>query len=215
MEALLALEDGRVFKGRSFGAAGERCGEVVFNTSMAGYQEVLTDPSYRGQIVTMTYPEIGNYGVNEEDIESIRPQVEGFIVRELSETHSNWRARKDLHQYLKETRVVGISEVDTRAITRHIRSAGAMRGCLSTVPQSDEALSAKARSAPTLSEVDLVSMVTVPSIQSWAGGEVPWAGPRTGEKWTPKAGPLPHVVAYDFGMKRNILRCMTDMGCRV
>jgi len=129
MEAVLALEDGRIFRGRSIGAAGERTGEVVFNTSMVGYQEVLTDPSYRGQIVTMTYTEIGNYGVNELDIESSHPQVSGFVVRQLSELHSNWRASKDLNQYLRENKVVGIAEIDTRALTRHLRSRGVLRGC--------------------------------------------------------------------------------------
>jgi len=220
VEAVLALEDGRVFRGRSFGATGERTGEVVFNTSMVGYQEVLTDPSYRGQIVVMTCPEIGNYGVNEEDVESVRPQVEGFVVRELSETHSNWRARKDLHQYLKETRIVGISEIDTRAVTRHIRSDGAMKGCLSTLPMADEALVAKARKAPGLSEVDLVSMVTVPAVQRWAGGGASsqaWKANRSRLEGNghPIPDRSPHVVAYDFGMKRNILHCMTEMGCHV
>src|SRR5258707_719136 len=126
MDAILALEDGRVFQGRSFGAVGERGGEVGFNTSKTGYQEILADPSYRGQIVTMTSPQIGNYGVNDFDAESARPQVEGFIVREISEIHSNWRSRKDLPQYLKENDVIGISEIDTRALTRHIRSLGVL-----------------------------------------------------------------------------------------
>src|SRR5881628_573734 len=156
MEAVLALEDGRVFRGRSIGAAGECTGEVVFNTSMVGYQEVLTDPSYRGQIVTMTYPEIGNYGVNEVDIESARPQVSGFIVRQLSELHSNWRASKDLNQYLRENRIVGLAEIDTRALTRHIRSGGVLRGCLSTQDLVPESLVRKAKASPDLSTIDLV-----------------------------------------------------------
>src|SRR4026208_103703 len=138
MEAILALEDGRIFRGRSFGAVGERGGEVVFNTSMMGYQEILTDPSYRGQIVVMTSPEIGNYGINDFDQESSRPQVDGFVVREISETHSNWRSRKDLPQYLKENNVVGVSEVDTRAITRHLRSRGVLRRMVSTVDHDGE-----------------------------------------------------------------------------
>ncbi len=145
MQAILVLEDGRAFRGRSFGALGERGGEVVFNTSMTGYQEILSDPSYRGQIVTMTSPEIGNYGVNDFDQESRRPQVEGFVVREISEIHSNWRSRKDLPQYLKENGVVGISEVDTRSLTRHLRSRGVLRGIISTVDPDIESLAGKAR----------------------------------------------------------------------
>ena len=215
VEAILALEDGQLFRGRSFGASGERLGEVVFNTSMVGYQEVLTDPSYRGQIVVMTYPEIGNYGVNEEDVESPRPQVEGFVVRELSDTPSNWRACKDLHQYLQENEVVGISEVDTRALTRHIRSLGAMRGCLSTIAQDAEQLVGKARQAPTLSEIDLVGLVTVRCIQSSSGEDRPWVGPCRSADSVAPGGHSPHVVAYDFGMKRNILRCLHETGCRV
>jgi carbamoyl-phosphate synthase small subunit len=212
VDALLALEDGRVFRGRHFGAVGERLGEVVFNTSMSGYQEVLTDPSYKGQIVVMTYPEIGNYGVNDEDIESARPQVEGFAVRELSEVRSNWRARNDLHAYLKDNGIVGISEVDTRAITRHIRSAGAMKGCLSSVDRDAENLVRKAVASPGLSEIDLVGMVTVPEIRPWQRRDRPWARPAISR---PVADPPPHVVAYDFGMKRNILRCLGESGCRV
>jgi carbamoyl-phosphate synthase small subunit len=212
LEALLALEDGQVYRGRSFGATGERAGEVVFNTSMVGYQEVLTDPSYRGQIVVMTFPEIGNYGVNEQDIESQGPQVEGFVVREMSENHSNWRASRDLHQYLKENRIPAVSEVDTRAVTRRIRSAGAMRGCVSTGTLEAELLVEKAREAPHLSDLDLVRMVTVPDIKPWEEMERPWAGPSRARA----AGQRPfHVVAYDFGMKRNILRCLSETGCRV
>ena len=177
---------------------------------MVGYQEVLTDPSYRGQIVVMTFPEIGNYGVNEQDIESQRPQVEGFVVREMSESHSNWRASRDLHQYLKENRVPAVSEVDTRAVTRRIRSVGAMRGCVSTVTLEAELLVEKAREAPRLSDLDLVRMVTVPEIRPWEEMERPWAGPSR----APGQRPL-HVIAYDFGMKRNILRCLSETGCRV
>src|SRR5262245_60485272 len=170
MEALLALEDGRVFRGRSIGAAGERTGEVVFNTSMVGYQEVLTDPSYRGQIVTMTYPEIGNYGVNEMDVESERPQVSGFIVRQLSELHSNWRASKDLNQYLRENQIVGIAEIDPRALTRRLRSGGGLRGCLSTIDRNPASLVAKARSSPDLSTIDLVREVTCREPHAWDRG---------------------------------------------
>ena len=219
MEAALALEDGRVFRGRSIGAAGERTGEVVFNTSMVGYQEVLTDPSYCGQIVTMTYPEIGNYGVNETDMESARPQVSGFIVRQMSEMHSNWRASKDLNQYLRENRIVGLSEIDTRALTRHLRSRGVLRGCLSTIDLDGESLVAKARSSPDLSNLDLVGEVTCPAPYSWDDGRPPmWSGGlariRPGGERAEPAAP-PHVVAYDYGAKRNILRCLRDAGCRV
>jgi carbamoyl-phosphate synthase small subunit len=160
MEAALALEDGRVFRGRSFGAPGSCTGEVVFNTSMTGYQEVLTDPSYRGQIVAMTYPLIGNCGVNDEDVESSRPQVEGFCVREFSQAHSNWRSRKDLPQYLRENRIPAISELDTRALTRHIRTRGAMRGALVTGAGTVDEAGRQAREAPRLRDLDLVGQVT-------------------------------------------------------
>lgn len=238
MEALLALEDGKVFRGRSIGAAGERTGEVVFNTSMVGYQEVLTDPSYRGQMVTMTYPEIGNYGVNEMDIESTRPQVAGFIVRQLSEMHSNWRASKDLNQYLRENRIVGIAEIDTRSLTRHLRAGGVIRGCLSTEDLSADSLVAKARSSPDLSEIDLVGQVTCREAYAWddgrpamwSGGLAHVGGERNGarsDEVSPTGRPIagasvskdrsgePHVVAYDFGAKQNILRCLRDAGCRI
>ena len=226
MEAVLALEDGRIFRGRSIGAAGERTGEVVFNTSMVGYQEVLTDPSYRGQIVTMTYTEIGNYGVNELDIESSHPQVSGFVVRQLSELHSNWRASKDLNQYLRENRIVGIAEIDTRALTRHLRSRGVLRGCLSTSGASPESLVAKAKASPDLSRVDLVGEVTCQHPYAW---EDPPGGrwPRTQDRppvqngspggtgsGDPQAAPY-HIVAYDYGVKQNILRCLRDSGTRV
>ncbi len=212
MEALLALEDGTAFRGRAFGAAGERTGEVVFNTSMVGYQEVLTDPSYKGQIVAMTYPEIGNYGINDEDIESARPQVEGFAIRELSETASNWRSNKTLDLYLKEHRIIGISELDTRALTRHIRSSGAMRGALSTTTLQPDALAAVARAAPQMSDQDLVREVTIPLPEPWSGTDRPWAGPKSG---VAGATQTPHIVAFDFGMKRNILRCLAEAGCRI
>lgn len=211
MDAILALEDGRVFQGRSFGAVGERGGEVVFNTSMMGYQEILTDPSYRGQIVTMTSPQIGNYGVNDFDSESSRPQVEGFIVREISEIHSNWRSRKDLPQYLKENDVVGISEVDTRALTRHLRSRGVLRGIVSTIDHNLESLVAKARALPSLDSQDLVGMVTTKTLyhRKTTPGLL-W----TGEPVRRKRSRF-RVVAYDFGIKENILRMLAESGCRV
>ncbi|MFQ5701901.1 MAG: glutamine-hydrolyzing carbamoyl-phosphate synthase small subunit [Acidobacteriota bacterium] len=211
MEALLVLEDGRVFRGRGFGASGERGGEVVFNTSLTGYQEILTDPSYHGQIVAMTAPEIGNYGVNDFDEESQRPQVEAFVVREISEIHSNWRSRKDLPQYLKENQVVGISEVDTRALTRHLRSGGVLRGIVSTRDLVVESLTRKARRQARLGEQDLVGRVScsAPFTAKTARGPV-W----TGETVRRRRSRF-RVVAFDFGIKHNILRCLAQAGCRV
>ena len=155
--ALLALEDGRVWRGRSCGAAGETCGEMVFNTSMTGYQEVLTDPSYAGQIVCMTYPLIGNYGVNRADEESARPWVEGFVVREMSRVASNWRSEETLENYLRRWNVVALEGVDSRALVRHIRDKGAMRACLSTLDLDADSLIHKARTAPAMENRDLRS----------------------------------------------------------
>jgi carbamoyl-phosphate synthase small subunit len=212
LEALLALEDGTLFRGRSFGATGTRAGEVVFNTSMAGYQEVLTDPSYAGQIVVMTSPHQGNYGVNDEDGESDGPKVEGFVVRDASRHHSSWRSRKDLHQYLKENGVAGQAEVDTRALTRHIRCAGAMRGCLSTEILEGERLAEMARQAPRLGEQDLVRRVTCRQAYPW--GESRQEELNEGSSLLRRGEGL-HVVAFDLGVKRNILRCLRDTGVRV
>ena len=215
MEAMLALEDGRIFRGRSFGAPGERAGEVVFNTSMTGYQEVLTDPSYRGQIVAMTCPLIGNCGVNEQDVESDRPQIEAFIVREVSEVHSNWRSRKDLPQYLRENRIPAVSEVDTRALTLHIRSRGAMRGVVATGAHPPEDLVRKAREAVPLGRQDLVGQVTCPAPYVWSERRDPvW---NAGDVSLADA-PRPRrrrVVAFDLGIKRNILRYFADSDCDV
>ena len=154
--AILALEDGRTFRGRAWGAEGERTGEIVFNTSMTGYQEILTDPSYAGQIVTMTYTEIGNYGVNPDDVESRRPFAEGFVVREFSEITSNWRAGMSLDEYLKQHGIVGISEVDTRALVRHIREKGAMRACISSVDADEASVVAKELKATVMLGRNLV-----------------------------------------------------------
>jgi carbamoyl-phosphate synthase small subunit len=197
--ALLALEDGRVFHGRSWAAAGETCGEMVFNTSMTGYQEVLTDPSYAGQIVCMTYPLIGNYGVNNEDPESSRPWVEGFVVREASRIASNWRMEESLDDYLKRWNIVAIDHIDTRALVRHIRDKGAMRACLSTIDQDSESLIEKARNSPPMENRELASVVTTRQVY-----EVPAAG---AERF--------HVVCYDFGVKTNSLRELSAAGCRV
>src|SRR5215470_12396073 len=204
--AKLALEDGTVYTGRGFGATGETFGEVVFNTSMTGYQEILTDPSYRGQIVTMTYPLIGNYGVNEEDIESREIFVEGFIVKELSRVVSNWRSSKSLDSYLRDARVPGISDLDTRSLVRHIRERGSMRGCLSTLEESESTVVERARSAPEMVGSDLASVVTCKNQYDWSDAQPRIYGspallhPR---KQTSEERRRFHVVAYDFGLKYN------------
>lgn len=211
MDAVLVLEDGRVFPGRSFGAPGESVGEVVFHTGMTGYQEILTDPSYCGQLVTMTAPHIGNTGVNDFDPESVKPQVAGFIVRSYTETYSSWRARSSLAQLLREHRIVAISEVDTRALTRHIRSAGAMRGIISTTGESVERLLAKVLQAPRMEGLDLTRVVSCEEPYHWFEGSAPFGPVYSGGV----ASPTYHVVAYDFGIKRTILRRLVDHGCRV
>ena len=197
--AILALEDGRVFRGRSWAAEGEACGEMVFNTSMSGYQEVLTDPSYAGQIVCMTYPLIGNYGVNEEDSESSRPWVEGFVVREASRVASNWRSKESLSEYLKRWNIVAIDHLDTRALVRHIRDKGAMRACLSTVDSNADSVIEKARQSPSMENRELASVVTT---------DKPYEFPAQGEERF-------HVVCYDFGVKTNSLRELSQAGCRI
>ena len=209
MEAILALEDGRIFRGRSFGAQAERAGEVVFNTSMTGYQEILSDPSYRGQIVVMTAPELGNVGTNASDRESAQPQVEGFAVRELSEAPSNWRATQALHDHLKEHGIPGITEIDTRAVTRHLRTRGVLKGVLSSVDRDAERLVERARAAPGLETIDLVRQVTCEAPFTWSEGRDPrWAEPFDGE---PPVKRL-RCVAYDFGAKRNIFRLLHEAG---
>jgi carbamoyl-phosphate synthase small subunit len=197
-KAVLALEDGVVYEGRSFGHAGETTGEVVFNTALSGYQEVLTDPSYAGQIVTMTYPHIGNYGVNVDDVESAGTQVAGFVVREAT-TASSWRSSGELHQYLDEHGVVGITEVDTRALTRHLRDHGAKRGVISALVDDHAALVARARGSRSMIGLDLAREVTC-------------AAPYRVEP--PTQGRF-KVVAYDFGMKTNIGRMLAAAGCDV
>jgi len=197
--ALLALEDGRVFRGRSWAAEGEALGEMVFNTSMTGYQEVLTDPSYAGQIVCMTYPLIGNYGVNSEDEESDRPWVEGFVVREASRVASNWRSQESLDDYLKRWNIVALEGIDTRALVRHIRDKGAMRACISTLDLEEESLIAKARQSPSMENRELATLVTTKERYEIA--------PEGEEQF--------HVVCYDFGVKRNSLRELSRLGCRV
>jgi carbamoyl-phosphate synthase small subunit len=212
MDALLALEDGTWFRGVSAGADGVTGGEVVFNTSMSGYQEVLTDPSYAGQIVTMTCPEIGNYGVSPDDVESHSPKVAGFIVREESLVASNWRAEATLRDYLVTYGIVAIADIDTRALTRRLRSSGVMRGVIATGAQLDAAaLVARANDIPRMEGSDLVRGVT-------AGEPFDWPPEDPGE-FHVEAGRLParrlRIAAYDFGMKRNILRRLSAHGCDV
>ena len=198
-KAILVLEDGRTFTGASFGADGESFGEIVFNTSMSGYQEILTDPSYAGQLVCMTYPLIGNYGVNEDDVESRRAWVEGFVVREASRIRSNFRSTLSLQDYLSENNIVGIEHIDTRALVRHIRDKGAMRAGLSTVDLDEKSLLQKVLATPKMQNRELASAVTVADDYEFAS-----AGD---EKY--------HIVAYDFGVKTNSLREFAKFGCRV
>ncbi len=210
-KALLALADGTVYPGWSFGAEGTTVGEVVFNTSMTGYQEVLSDPSYKGQIVAMTYPEIGNYGVNPEDYESYRIHVEGFIVKEAWETPSNWRATQSLYDFLRAQGIVGIQGVDTRALTRRLRDHGSMMGAISTeIPDPDELVD-RARAAPPIEGRDLVKEVTCSEPFRWEQAE--W-DLGTGYR-RPRSPGRFRVVAYDFGVKYNILRLLTSVGCDV
>ena len=212
MDAVLALEDGTWFRGEAAGAEGEARGEVVFNTSMTGYQEVLTDPSYAGQIVTMTSPEIGNYGVSPEDVESRAPQVAGFIIRDESPVASNWRADRTLREYLVEHQIVAISDVDTRALTRHLRSGGVLRGVIGTGERLDpDTLVDRARSIPPMEGSDLVRAVT--SVEAFD-----WPQEDLGEFAVPpgrRAKRRLRIAAYDFGMKWNILRRLSAYGCDV
>ncbi len=211
--AKIALEDGTVYTGSSFGASGEVDGEVVFNTSMTGYQEILTDPSYRGQIVTMTYPEIGNYGVNEEDVESAHPHLSGFIVRENSRMASNFRSTGNLDDYLAAHGIVALEGIDTRALVRRIRTSGAMKGILSTEDLDDASLVAKARASLGLVGRDLVREVVPEGPVEWDEQLSSWA--KLPDTPASVEGESFHVVALDFGMKWNIARHLADMGCRV
>jgi carbamoyl-phosphate synthase small subunit len=214
MHGLLALEDGRVFRGAAFGATGTATGEVCFNTSMTGYQEVVTDPSYRGQIVAMTYPLIGNYGTNEADQESAHPHVRGFVVGELSPIPSNWRHELTLQDYLARWSVIGLEGIDTRALTRHLRTRGAMRAVISSEPLTDEDAVARARAATPMSGSDYVKEVSTPRNYTWD------ADSTESREWS-LSGPLPlppatrRVVAYDFGIKKNILRRLRQQGFEV
>jgi carbamoyl-phosphate synthase small subunit len=211
MKAILALADGRVFYGKALGTSGEIAGEVVFNTSMTGYQEILTDPSYAGEIVAMTYPQIGNYGINPEDVESGKPHLRGFVVKEACEFPSNWRSTMTLDAYLKENGIVGIQGIDTRALVRHIRDKGAQTGIISSLDLNPESLVAKARKAPSIVGQDLVREVTCKQPYHWNEG--PWD--LTEGYQVSTLAPAYKVVAYDFGIKRNILRNLVNAGCDV
>jgi carbamoyl-phosphate synthase small subunit len=210
MEAILALEDGRVFRGRG-GAPGERFGEVVFNTSLCGYQEILTDPSYAGQIVILTYPHIGNYGTNPLDCEAARPYAEGLVVRELSQLASNWRSVEEVSEFLASYGVPVISDIDTRALVRHLRSYGAMRGVLSTLEQDEARLVRKAKAVPSMVGLDLATRVTTATRYEWSEPSQDISRPE------PSVRPAARfrVVAYDYGIKQNILRRLVDVGCSV
>jgi carbamoyl-phosphate synthase small subunit len=225
MKAVLALADGSVYVGRSFGVEGEAQGEIVFNTSMTGYQEILTDPSYEGQLVAMTYPEIGNVGVNPEDTESRRAFVRGFIVREYNPMPSSWRSTQPLHEYMKDHGIVGIEGIDTRSLVRHLRAAGAQEAVISTGSESPQELIEKARRSPGLVGVDLVQKVSCQEAYDWNEGQ--WKlgqgyKQRTGAPKARRKGaksdfqrPRHLVVAYDYGIKLNILRSLAESGCRV
>ena len=210
--AILALEDGTVFEGRSFGAPVERGGEVVFNTAITGYQEIFTDPSYSGQIVVLTYPQIGNYGTSRLDSESLRPYIEGLVVREFTSITSNWRSDAEARQFLTQAGIPVVSDLDTRTLVRHIRNFGAMRGVLSTLETDQAKLVAKARALPSMAGLDLASRVSTKERYEWTD-TVDACSPS--ERVTAAAEPLHHVVAYDFGIKHNILRRLAHSGCRV
>jgi len=211
-KAILALADGTVFEGYSFGAEGEASGEVVFNTSITGYQEILTDPSYKGQIVTMTYTQIGNYGINNEDIESGKLWVEGFVVKENFNYPSNWRSRVTLNDYLKKNNIIGIYGIDTRALTKHIREQGAINGIISTVDLDKKSLVEKARAHPSMVGLDLVTHVTCNKMYKWDEGL--W-GTESHYTEHEREGKRFNVVVYDFGVKYNILRNLVHAGCNV
>jgi len=228
MQAILALEDGRIFRGYGYGAPGECQGEVVFNTSLTGYQEIATDPSYAGQIVVLTNPQIGNYGTNQADNESARPYIEGLIVREFSPISSNWRSEQVTDEYMERYSVPVLAEIDTRALVRHLRTHGVMRGVISTNVSNPDALVAKARAIRKMDGTDLAKVVSTKSIYTFDDTD---SRNQSGDPLLAQNAPCPihdeassrhgwetsklHVVAYDFGMKLNILRMLTREGCRV
>jgi carbamoyl-phosphate synthase small subunit len=218
MQATLALEDGRIFAGEGYGAPSEALGEVVFNTSLTGYQEIATDPSYAGQIVVLTNPQIGNYGTNQADNEAAKPYIEGLIVREFSAVSSNWRSEQVTDEYMERYKVPVLAEIDTRALVRHLRTQGVMRGVISTAETKVETLVAKARSIRKMDGTDLARVVSTKTVYTFddkdelaQSDDAMLAGSPTDKD----GKRLLHVVAYDFGMKRNILRMLTREGCRV
>jgi carbamoyl-phosphate synthase small subunit len=211
-QAILALEDGTVFEGKSFGAPRERFGEVVFNTAITGYQEIFTDPSYAGQIVVLTNPQIGNYGATESDEESARPYIEGLIVREFSRIASNWRSQENAEQFLADQGIPVAAEIDTRALVRHLRTRGVMRGVLSASGGGASELVERARRSPSMSGLDLATRVSTPASYTW---DQPVAPCSPSEPVSQPSETWCHVVAYDFGIKRNILRRLVQVGARV
>jgi carbamoyl-phosphate synthase small subunit len=214
MQAMLALEDGRIFRGEGYGSPGESQGEVVFNTSLTGYQEIATDPSYAGQIVVLTNPQIGNYGTNQADNEAARPFIEGLIVREFSAVSSNWRSEQVTDEYMERYAVPVLAEIDTRALVRHLRTNGVMRGVISTKETNADVLVQKARSIRKMDGTDLARVVSTKSVYSFDADD---SRNQSGDPLLTPASdqPLLHVVAYDFGIKQNILRMLTREGCRV
>ena len=212
MQAILALEDGRIFRGEGYGAKGECYGEVVFNTSLTGYQEIFTDPSYAGQIVVLTNPQIGNYGTNNADSEANKPYIEGLVTREFSPISSNWRSQQVADEYLERFQVPVISEIDTRALVRHLRTHGVMRGVISSIETNPEVLIEKARSIRKMDGTDLAKVVSTKARYEW---EHDATDPLKLDADISGSAPDLHVVAYDFGIKKNILRMLSKEGCRV
>ena len=214
MQAILALEDGRIFRGQGYGAPGECQGEVVFNTSLTGYQEIATDPSYAGQIVVLTNPQIGNYGTNQADNEAARPYIEGLIVREFSAISSNWRSEQVTDEYMERYAVPVLAEIDTRALVRHLRTHGVMRGVISSKETDPDALVQRARSIRKMDGTDLARVVSTKAVYNFDADD---RRNQSGDPLLTPASdkPLLHVVAYDFGIKQNILRMLTREGCRV
>jgi len=212
MQAILALEDGRIFRGEGYGAKAESYGEVVFNTSLTGYQEIFTDPSYTGQIVVLTNPQIGNYGTNNADNEANKPYIEGLVTREFSPISSNWRSQQVADEYLERYQVPVISEIDTRALVRHLRTHGVMRGVISSIETDPNVLVEKARSIRKMDGTDLASVVTTKARYEW---EHDVSDPLRPDEPVAEERPNLHVVAYDYGIKHNILRMLSREGCRV
>jgi carbamoyl-phosphate synthase small subunit len=213
VQAILALEDGRIFRGKGYGAKAECYGEVVFNTSLTGYQEIFTDPSYAGQIVVLTNPQIGNYGTNPEDNEAVRPFIEGLVVREFSPISSNWRSQQAADEYLERFNIPVIADIDSRALVRHLRTHGVMRGVISLIESDTDKLVAKARSIPKMDGTDLARVVSTKQRYSWNQGPIVTYPAQATKELDPESAL--HVVAYDYGIKQNILRMLVDQGCNV